>query len=311
MTQSKSGAFICERSAIPLSSRTFPKAEAESRFVTAGDGLRLHYLDYARRGAQRLPLVCLPGLARSADDFWRVAAAAQQEGRRVLALDYRGRGRSDWDPDWSHYTLEIEQDDILAVLRDADVSAAVFLGTSRGGLHTMNLARSTPGLVCAAILNDIGPKIENEGLLRIKRYVGKLPPIASMKEAIALMRMTAAPQFAAVSPEEWEIYARQTFVETDGKVALRYDPELSHILDVFAPDVEPETYWDRFEAMTQTPMLVIRGETSDIFAAATMDEMARRASRLETHTVPGQGHAPLLLDEATITRIIEFLGRCP
>ncbi|WP_036286407.1 alpha/beta fold hydrolase [Methylocystis sp. ATCC 49242] len=288
-----------------------PRAHADSRFVSASDGLRLHYLDYACPSAGRLPLVCLPGLARSADDFWRVAEAAQAQGRRVLALDYRGRGRSDWDKDWTHYALAVEQDDILAVLRDAGVSSAVFLGTSRGGLHTMDLAAGTPGLVRAAIFNDIGPKIELEGLLRIKRYVGKLPPIASMNDAIALMRMTAAPQFPAVSAEDWAVYARQTFVEKDGKVALRYDPELSHTLDIFTPDAEPETFWDRFETMSQTPMLVIRGETSDIFSAETMEEMARRAPRLETFTVAGQGHAPLLLDQPTIGRIMEFLSRCP
>jgi len=282
-----------------------------SHYVAASDGLRLHYLDYAYPGAARLPLVCLPGLARSADDFWRVAEAARKEGRRVLALDYRGRGRSEWDKDWTRYTLEVEQDDILTALRDAGVSAAVFLGTSRGGLHTMNLAITTPGLVRAAIFNDIGPKIENDGLLRIKRYVGKLPPITRMSDAIALMRMTAAPQFSGVSAEEWEVYARQTFVEKDGKVVLRYDPELSHTLDVFTPGTEPENYWDRFEAMTQTPMLVIRGETSDLFSKETMEEMSRRAPCLEKYTARGQGHAPLLLDQPTIARIIAFLQNCP
>lgn len=286
-------------------------AAAESRYVAARDGLRLHYLDYANPGAERLPLVCLPGLARSADDFWRVAEAAQKEGRRILALDYRGRGRSQWDADWRRYALDVELDDILTVMRDAGVSSAVFLGTSRGGLHIMNLAAAHPGVVAAAIFNDIGPKIENDGLLRIKRYVGKLPPIASMRDAIALMRMTAAPQFSAVSAEDWETYARQTFVEKDGKVTLRYDPELSHTLDVFTPEAEPETYWEQFEAMKDAPLLVIRGANSDIFAPETVDEMARRATRLESHTVEGQGHAPLLLDAPTIGRIVEFLRACP
>lgn len=282
-----------------------------SRFIAASDGLRLHYLDYPCDGATRLPLVCLHGLARSADDFSHVAPAALSQGRRVLALDYRGRGRSEWDRDWRRYTLPIEQDDIMTVLREAGVAAAIFLGTSRGGLHVMNLAVAEPGLVRGAIFNDIGAKIELDGLLRIKRYVGKLPAIPSMREAIALMRMTAAPQFPAVSPEDWEVYARQTFVEKDGKVALRYDPELSHTLDVFTPDAEVETYWTQFDAMRNTPLLVIRGETSDLFVESTVEEMARRMPAMERYTVKGQGHAPLLLDQPTIARIAGFLASCP
>ncbi|GLI92589.1 alpha/beta fold hydrolase [Methylocystis echinoides] len=284
---------------------------AQSRFIAAPDGLRLHYLDYPCPGAKRLPLVCLPGLARSADDFWRVADDARKAGRRVLALDYRGRGRSDWDADWRRYDLDVEQADILAVLADAGVDAAVFLGTSRGGLHTMRLSRARPDLVRAAILNDIGPKVEKDGLLRIKSYVGKLPPLSRLSEAVALMRMTAAPRFSGVSPEEWEVYARQTFVEKDGRVELRYDPALNHTLDGVTPEADFEEFWEPFAALAKAPILAIRGETSDILSVETLDEMARRAPRLEPHTVPGQGHAPLLLDRPTLDRIAAFLDAQP
>lgn len=283
----------------------------ESRYVAAPDGLRLHYLDYPCPGARRLPLVCLPGLARSADDFWRVAEAAHRAGRRVLALDYRGRGRSAWDSDWRRYDLDVEQADIFAVLAEAGVGEAVFLGTSRGGMHTMRLSKARPELVRAAILNDIGPKVEKEGLLRIKSYVGKLPPLSRLSEAVALMRMTAAPRFTGVSPEEWEVYARQTFVEKDGRVELRYDPALNHTLDGVTPDADFEEFWEPFAVLARGPILAIRGETSDILSVETLAEMARRAPRLESHTVPGQGHAPLLLDPPTIARIMAFLEAQP
>jgi pimeloyl-ACP methyl ester carboxylesterase len=283
----------------------------QSRFLPARDGLRLHYHDYPRPDATRLPLVCLPGLARCADDFGLVAAAAQNAGRRVLALDYRGRGRSEWDKDWRNYDLDVEQEDIFTILEDAGVSRAVFLGTSRGGLHTMRIAVARPEVVRAAILNDIGPRIEKTGLLRIKRYVGKLPPLARMSEAVALMRMSAAPEFPGVSAQEWETYARQTFKESDGRVELRYDPELTHALDDVAPDKEPEEFWEQFAALARVPILAIRGETSDILSVETLEEMARRAQGLECFTVSGQGHAPLLLDRPTIARISSFLERQP
>jgi len=282
----------------------------ESHFVAAADGLRLHYHDYPS-SAHRLPLVCLPGLARTADDFWRVAESVVPTGRRVLALDYRGRGRSEWDKDWRRYTLDVEQEDILAALADADVTEAAFLGTSRGGMHTMRLSRARPGLVRAAILNDIGPKVEKSGLLRIKGYVGKLPPLRSLKDAVALMRLSAGRDFPGVRPEEWETYARQTFVEKDGGVALRYDPELSHTLDGVTPDAEFEDFWEPFAALAKCPILALRGETSDILSVETLEEMAQSAPMLETHTVPGQGHAPLLLDPPTLSRIVDFLEKQP
>jgi pimeloyl-ACP methyl ester carboxylesterase len=281
-----------------------------SRFVSSRDGLRLHYLDYPGSAALS-PVVCLPGLARSAEDFDAVARAVIEDGRRVLSLDYRGRGLSQWDPDWRHYDLDVEQDDILAVLADAGVTGAVFIGTSRGGIHTMRLALARPELVRAAVLNDIGPRIEVGGLVRIKRYVGKLPPLASMADAIALMRMTAGAQFSSVSANEWETYALQTFVEKDGKVVLRYDPELSHTLDTVAPDKEAQSYWDGFAALSRVPLLGIRGVNSDILSQQTFDEMARRDPDMERLTVEGQGHAPLLLDKRTLSRIAEFVRRCP
>lgn len=285
-------------------------AEPQSRYVAARDGLRLHYLDFPGAGA-RAPIVCLPGLARSADDFRAVGRALQQQGRRLLALDYRGRGGSDWDADWKHYDFDVEQDDVFTVLQAEKIASAVFVGTSRGGLHMMRIAASRPGVILAGVINDVGPEIDHDGLLRIKRYVGKLPPIASMEDAIGLMRMTAGQYFSGVSAQEWAIYARQTFVERDGKVTLRYDPELSHTLDAITPDAPAETYWDEFGALAKTPLLVIRGANSDILSPQVFDEMARLAPRMERHIVPGQGHAPLLLDAPTIARVVAFVAQCP
>ncbi|QGM98365.1 alpha/beta fold hydrolase [Methylocystis parvus] len=283
----------------------------ESRYVAARDGLRLFYADYPCPGSTRLPLVCLPGLARTSDDFVLVAQAAQRSGRRVLALDYRGRGRSEWDRDWRHYDPDIEEDDIFSVLTDAGVAAAVFFGTSRGGLHTMRIARARPGAIRAAVLNDIGPVIEKSGLLRIKGYVGKMPPLQKMKDAAALMRFAMSASFPAVTPEQWEAFARQTFEEKDGKVQLRYDPQLNHTLDEITPEAEVADFWEPYAELSRVPILALRGETSDILSVEIFDEMARRAPQLQRYTVPGQGHAPLLLDQPTIDRVMIFLNAQP
>ena len=294
-----------------MTQTSYPNSAPQSCFLTVPDGLRLHYLDYPSPSPQRLPLICLPGLARSAEDFSRVASEINARGRRVIAIDYRGRGQSDWDRNWRGYTLDTEQSDIFAILAKAEISQAVFLGTSRGGMHIMRICAHRPSLVRAAILNDIGPKIENDGLLRIKRYVGKLPPLNSMSDTIALMRMSMAPSFPSVEWDDWETYARHTFIEKNGKIVLRYDPELSHTLDAVTPDSEYETFWREFDFLKKVNLLVIRGETSDIFSKETLEEMKRIAQNLQSLTVMGQGHAPLLLDRSTIEKIALFLDGCP
>ena len=278
------------------------------RNLEARDGLRLHYLDFPAPG-EAAPVVCLPGLTRPAEDFETLAASLNAAGRRVLALDYRGRGDSQWDPDWTHYDFDVEEDDILRVLAQEGVSTAVFLGTSRGGLHTMRLAGRQPGIVRAAVLNDIGPEIDLSGLLRIKRYVGKLPPLASMKDAIGLTRFSAGSDFPGVSPEDWERYALRSFVETPEGVVLRYDPALSHTLDEVVPDMEPFDYWEDFMALAQRPFLVLRGDKSDILTADILGRMEIAAPTMPTHIVEGQGHAPLLMDEVTISRVAGFIQR--
>ncbi len=152
----------------------------QSRFFSASDGLKLHVRDYGSTFDPGLPVVCLPGLTRSAADFGPLASAlaAGLAGakRRVLALYYRGRGRSDYDRDWKNYSLLVENDDILTVLTAAGIERAVFVGTSRGGLHAMLLSATRPTAIAAVVLNDIGPVVEPRGMARIRSYVGKLPP---------------------------------------------------------------------------------------------------------------------------------------
>jgi pimeloyl-ACP methyl ester carboxylesterase len=278
------------------------------RNLEARDGLRLHYLDFPSSGSASA-VVCLPGLTRPAEDFETLVASLNAAGHRVLALDYRGRGDSQWDPDWTHYDFDVEEDDILRILAQEGVSTAVFVGTSRGGLHTMRLARRQPGLVRAAVLNDIGPEINLSGLLRIKRYVGKLPPLASMKDAVGLTRFSAGSDFVGVSPEDWERYAQRSFVETPEGVVLRCDPALSHTLDAVAPDMEPLDYWEDFKALAQRPFLVLRGAKSDILTPEILTRMKSAAPTMLTHVVDGQGHAPLLMDEATIACVADFIQR--
>lgn len=284
-------------------------AQRASRFLIAADGLRLHYLEYGPAQSALTPVVCLPGLARSSEDFDRLARALAADGRRVLALDYRGRGLSDWDADPAHYNLDVEEADILATLAAAQAPNAVFIGTSRGGIHTMRLGAKRPDLIRAAVINDIGPVVEHAGLVRIKGYVGKLPPVASMPIALAALRLAAGAQFTNVSQDEWEAFAHATFVEKNGKFELRYDPELAHALDDVKPDSGPLLFTDEWSAMAQVPVLGIRGSNSDLLSQETFERMREDHPLFEALTVEGQGHAPLLLDAPTIAAIVDFVRR--
>jgi pimeloyl-ACP methyl ester carboxylesterase len=298
--------------ALQAKSPTNPSAQVPTmtdplhRYYASQDGLRLHYLDYPG-AASSLPLACLPGLTRPAEDFDTLARALNAQGRRVVAFDYRGRGDSQWDEDWSHYDMEVEQDDILRGLADAKIDEAAFFGTSRGGLHTMRLAKRYPPLVEAAVLNDIGPEIHVPGLVRIQRYVGKLPPLTSMADAIGLTKFTAGSSFSGVTAEQWETYARRSFAETPEGVVLRYDPELAHTLDGVAPDMIPEDFWPDFQVLADKPLLTIRGENSDILTQEILERMEEAAPDMWTLIVPGQGHAPLLMDALTLDRVADFL----
>ena len=278
-----------------------------SRFFTSKDGLRLHMKDWGA-ASPALPVVCLPGLSRTAADFDALAARLCAT-RRVVALDYRGRGLSDRDPDWKHYDLFVENIDILTVLEASGIEAAIFVGTSRGGLHTMLLTGTRPQLLRAVVLNDIGPVLEVEGLRRIQSYVGKLPRPTSWAGAVEIAKGIMGAHFTGLSEADWEAYARQTFEETQAGFAPRYDAAIMKAFAQMDLDKPIPALWPQFEALAPVPVLAIRGENSDLLSRQTLAEMARRHEHFEAMTVPGQGHAPLLRDEPTLAGIEAFIAR--
>jgi len=283
------------------------------QYVTARDGLRLHLREYGERTAPGLPIVCLPGLARTAADFDALAAALAgdpRRPRRVLALDYRGRGLSDHDANPDNYSIPVELDDALSVLTARAVGSAVFVGTSRGGLILMALAALRPRIIAGAVLNDIGPVIEPQGLMRIKGYVGKLPAPRDFADGAEILRRLFAAQFPKLGDADWLASAQRTWREDDGRLVLTYDPRLAHALAAIDPDHPLPPLWTQFDALAQIPLMVIRGANSDLLSAATVEAMRARRSEMTLLEVPDQGHAPLLAEADTIARITAFVGEC-
>ena len=276
---------------------------------TARDGLRLYARHYAVPGSTRRPVLCLAGLTRNGRDFHDLAtalASADDAGRDVYTLDCRGRGNSEHDPDWKNYSLLVEVNDALDFMTMRGLHGAAVIGTSRGGLLAMTIAVLRPAAIGAAVLNDIGPVVEREGLARIVAYVGRMPLPADWPSATALVRELSQRQFTAVPDAQWAEVARAWFNERDGHPAPGYDANLARAMSLVEGPI-PEL-WPQFSALARVPVLVIRGQNSDILSATTLAEMRARHSRLNTLTVPGQGHAPLLKDAPTIGAIAEFLA---
>jgi len=282
-----------------------------SFWCRSSDGLNLHARLYGESQINLAPVVCLPGLARTAADFHELAVAISTRSRRprqVLALDYRGRGRSDYARDPAQYDIAVEMQDVQDVLTAIGFPHAVFVGTSRGGLITMALSAVRPAAILGAVLNDIGPVLEGRGLARIKGYVGKLPSPRDVPEAVELLRRLASQHFTRLTDADWERFARRTFKESNGRLVADYDPQLMKSLDAIDLEKPLPVLWPFFEGLGKVPVLSIRGENSDLFSAETQNEMARRHPGMESHVVAGEGHAPMLTDRATVQRIATFIA---
>jgi pimeloyl-ACP methyl ester carboxylesterase len=195
--------------------------------------------------------------------------------------------------------------DVIDFITLTGLYDAALIGTSRGGLITMLLASAQPTAIGAVVLNDIGPVIEHEGLARISGYVGRVPLPISWPDAARMMRELNRRHFPEISDTVWEDVSRQWYNEKNGKPAPGYDSNLGNALSVL--DGPLPALWPQFEALKRVPLMVVRGENSDILTAATVDEMRRRHPAMATVTVANQGHAPLLKDPSTIEAIRHFL----
>jgi len=228
-------------------------------FTTSKDGLKLYARDYGDRLSPLTPVVCLPGLTRNSKDFHELAVHLSPR-RRVLCLDYRGRGRSDYDRNYENYTPLIEASDTLDVMTAAGISHAIFVGTSRGGILAMIMAVLRPTALKGVVLNDIGAEIAIEGILRIAGYVGNMPGPKNWNEAVLTLKKIALAHFPTLPEDEWITFARNTFRDENGKPKIDYDPALRHTLPkiISSSDAKIPPLWPYFNALKNIPTLVVR-----------------------------------------------------
>jgi pimeloyl-ACP methyl ester carboxylesterase len=287
-----------------------------SVFVSAPDGLRLHVREYGARSASAA-VVCLPGLTRTVADFAVLAPAlAESAPRRVICLDARGRGLSEYDRNPENYNLLVELGDVTTVLTALAVGPAVFIGSSRGGLVTMYLGVAHPTALTGVVLHDIGPVVEPKGLARLKSYVGKLPQPRTFAEGGDILRQLFHSQFPKLTAEQWLAAAQRTWrlreptpAMAGGALMPTYDVRLARTLDNVDIEQPLPPLWNEFDALKRVPVLVVRGARSDLLSAETVAAMAAHHPGLESIEVADQGHVPLLEGEL-VGRIVDFVGAC-
>jgi len=273
------------------------------RYFTVRDGLKLHYRDYPGDPAKP-PLLCLPGLTRNARDFAELAELYSPRFR-VIALDFRGRGLSEYDPVPARYVPPTYAGDVIELLAQLGIDRAIFVGTSLGGLVTMAVAVLQPQRVAAAILNDVGPVINDVGIDRIKSYVGSGQRFKNWDEAAeTIARNTQA--FEYYSHEDWVRMAKRNCREDNGEIVFDYDEAIA-LPFAAAPSTPTVDLWPFFAALAHKPLLVIRGAKSDLLSAETLAKMHEVTPRMRSAVVAGVGHAPDLSEPEAAAAIAAFL----
>lgn len=265
------------------------------------DGLNLAYHDEGTG----LPVLCLPGLTRNSKDFDFVAPHMKHV--RLIRPDYRGRGESDYDPNWKNYSVPIEARDVLELLDHLGLEKAALIGTSRGGMISMVLGKMAKDRLLGVLFNDIGPVLEQSGLDLIAEYIGLEPPYKTLAEAAA-DRPNVMENFANVSPERWLAEVTAQFAETADGLELLYDPKLREGV-VATLGADAPNLWPYFDALQGLPLALVRGENSNLLTAQAAADMQERRPDMIFGQVPDRGHIPFLDEAESLSVIHEWLGK--
>lgn len=282
-----------------------PAGSGTVRRLSAADGLAMAVRLWGERTG-RTPLLCLAGLARTGGDFGRLAL--RHAGRRlVIAPDYLGRGLSDHARNWRRYRPERLLADLLDLCAALHMPRAVLIGTSFGGLLAMGLAAARPRLVAAVLLNDIGPEIGAGGLAFVRGFVGRRHTLPDLEHAALFLR-DRLPWLSLTTAEEWREFAALTFRrDADGRWTSNWDPAIARTLE----QGPPPDLWPLFGALAGVPLLLVRGERSDILTAATAARMRARRPDLVELELAGVGHAPTLSEPAIAPAVDAWIEAQP
>ena len=282
-------------------------ADFEDRHWTSDDGLRLHFRDYAGP-AERTPVVCIPGLTRNARDYEGLAARLAGD-RRVICVDLRGRGDSDYARDPATYVPPTYARDLAALVEQEALSRFVAVGTSLGGLVTLLYAAEHVDRLAGAVLNDIGPEVSPEGIARIRGYVGQGRSFETWMHAARALQEIQEAIYPDYAVGDWLAMAKRVMtLGSNGRIVFDYDMKIAE------PFASPQTaappdLWPLWRGLAGRPLLIVRGEHSDILSAAVARRMIAEAPGSELAVVPRIGHAPTLEEPEAVGAIAQLLAR--
>ena len=278
-------------------------------FYRSYDGLTLYARDYHSTDSTGVAtIVCIPGLTRNSADFDELCDALAGSFR-VLAVDLRGRGRSEYDVNPSNYNPVVYAQDIQSLLQSEEIATARFIGTSLGGIVSMTLAAMRPEMVEAVVLNDIGPELGQAGIARIQQYVKRGGLVKNWDEAVEVTRSVHHEALPGLSDIEWERFARGLYQENEiGIPVLSYDKHIADAFDTVETDATPSDLWPLYQSLGGLPILVFRGESSDILSAETVGKMLDINPNARAFEVSGRGHAPFLNELGVLSVIKNFLS---
>jgi pimeloyl-ACP methyl ester carboxylesterase len=276
---------------------------------TSADGLTLYFRDYAGpEGYDGPPVLCMHGLTRNSRDFAELAEHLAKT-RRVIVPEMRGRGQSDYAPDSSTYNPKQYVADVELLLKQEGIESFISVGTSMGGLMTMMLAAAHPGRLNAVVMNDIGPQVETAGLSRIGGYVGQGRSYPTWLHAARSMSSVHSEAFPGYDLEAWIEMAKRTMVVSqNGRISYDYDMAIAEPFKE-PGNAAPADLWPAFDALKDVPMVLVRGELSDLLSPETVAEMGKRNPAMTSVTVPGVGHAPMLSEPEAAEAIDALLAK--
>ena len=278
-------------------------------FYQSHDGLGLYARDYAcqnKNTPEAKIIFCMHGLTRNSKDFAKLAEHLSQS-YRVICVDNRGRGRSEYDSNPNNYVAQVYIQDMFTLLDLLKINDTILCGTSMGGIMAFIMASIQPQRFSGIIINDVGPEIDTKGIARIKTYVGKISPLNSWQEAITRTKEINQSALPNLTNDEWEDFTNNIFRDDQGSLRLDYDPAIAIPFKDADSDSAAPNLWPQFEAIVSLPMLLIRGEISDLIDSDCVAKMRSIKPDLKYVEVPETGHTPTLNEAVSRAAIDSFL----
>ena len=273
-------------------------------FCKSSDGLNLYYRDFGTEQSGT-PVICLPGLTRNNRDFEDLAKYLSDR-RRVITVDLRGRGFSDYDPEWTNYHPLTYVNDVWTVLDHLGIDKVIVVGTSLGGLCSMVMAATNGDRIAGVIMNDIGPEINPAGIARVQEYTGRVPPVASWDEAVEQAKTIYGDWLPGLSDENWKKMAWRAYREDENGVPrLDIDNNIGEAVRQVGP--QKGDPWELFAALGSKPVTLLWGVMSDILTKDIVDKMVARKPDLHVVPVANRGHVPLLDEPECLAAIDAFM----